>query len=196
MVVRLGSVSSVWTVYERPAMAADVPRHGLRFLRRPRPGRHAAVRQQFDQPRVFRARPVDRDSYCETGAMNARDRERYHQLHPAKLLVDWCTAFAAGALLWRRQPMAALAVGFGPSIAVTLIFLSGSVDRALERIRNRPSALAIASQLSADVNVVRFAGLGLSWLGCWFHRIWMVPAGVMVILGGWWLAWRRGVPVN
>ncbi len=42
--------------------------------------------------------------------MNLPERERYHQLHPAKLLVDWCTAVAAGVLLWRRQPVAALAV--------------------------------------------------------------------------------------
>jgi len=32
--------------------------------------------------------------------MIVRDRERYHQLHPAKLLVDWGTAIAAGGLLW------------------------------------------------------------------------------------------------
>jgi hypothetical protein len=124
--------------------------------------------------------------------MNVQDRERYHQLHPAKLIVEWCTAVAAGALLWRRQPTAALAVGFGPSIIVTLIFVSGRVDRALESIRSRPSARAIAPQLSIDINAVRFAGLALSWAGCWFHRIWMLPAGVIVVVGGWRLAWRRG----
>jgi len=125
--------------------------------------------------------------------MVARDRERYHQLHPAKLLVDWGTAIAAGALLWWRQPLAAVAVGFGPSIIVTLVFLSGRLDHALETIRSRPVAQAIGPKLSSDVNALRFVGLALSWAGCWLHQAWWLPAGLFVIAGGWWLAWRRGV---
>jgi len=121
------------------------------------------------------------------------DRERYHQLHPAKLAVDWGTAVAAGVLLWSRHPLAAAAVGFGPSVVVSALFLSGRFDRALEAIRIRPVARAIAPRLSADVNAQRFGGLALSWAGCWFHRPWLIPAGVFVIIGGWWLAWRRGV---
>ena len=125
--------------------------------------------------------------------MIVRDRERYHQLHPAKLLVDWGTAIAAGALLWWRQPLAAAAVGFGPSILVTLVFLSGRLDHALESIRRKPAAQAIGSKLSTDINVLRFAGLAVSWAGCWFHNGMLVPLGVFVIIGAWWLAWRRGV---
>ena len=125
--------------------------------------------------------------------MNVRDRERYHQLHPAKLLVDWGTAIVAGALLWWRQPLAAVAVGFGPSIVVTLVFLSGRLDHALEVIRSRPVAQAIAPKLSTEVNALRFVGLALFWAGCWFHQAWLLPLGLFVIVGGWWLAWRRGV---
>ncbi|HEV8580918.1 MAG TPA: hypothetical protein VGX68_17770 [Thermoanaerobaculia bacterium] len=124
--------------------------------------------------------------------MIIRDRERYHQLHPAKLFVDWSTAIVAGGLLWWRQPLTAVAVGFGPSIVVTFVFLSGRLDHALEVIRSRPLAQAIAPQLSADVNALRFVGLAVSWAGCWCHRAWLLPAGVFVIVGGWWLAWRRG----
>jgi len=125
--------------------------------------------------------------------MMFRDRQRYHQLHPAKLLVDWGTAIVAGGLLWWRQPLAAVAVGFGPSIVVTLVFLSGRLDHALEAIRSRPVAQAIGAKLSTDVNALRFGGLALSWAGCWFHHAWLLPAGVLVIVAGWWLAWRRGV---
>jgi hypothetical protein len=125
--------------------------------------------------------------------MIIQDRERYHQLHPAKLLVDWSTAFAAGVLLWSRQPLAAIAIGFGPSIVITSVFLAGRWDRALEMIRCRPLARAIAPKLSASVNALRFLGLGMSWAGCWVHRAWLVPVGVIVIAGAWLLAWRRGV---
>jgi hypothetical protein len=126
-------------------------------------------------------------------AMLIRDRERYHQLHPAKLLVDWSTAMVAGGLLWSRQPLAAFAVGFVPSIVITAIFLSGRFDHALELIGNKPLARAIGPKLSTDVNALRFFGLGLSWVGCWVHQAWLLPVGVFVILSGWLLAWRRGV---
>jgi hypothetical protein len=125
--------------------------------------------------------------------MTVRDRERYHQLHPAKLLVDWSTAIVAGSLFWWRQPVAAFAVGFGPSIVVTSIFLSGRLDDALEGIKSKPFAQAIAPRLSSDVNALRFVGLTLSWAGCWFHVVWLIPAGVFAIICAWWLAWRRGV---
>jgi len=96
-------------------------------------------------------------------------------------------------LLWVRQPVAALSVGFVPSIAITWLFLSGRCDRALERIAQRPHARAIGPELTSDVNALRFAGLALAWVGCWFRQGWLVPAGAVVIVSAWWLAWRRGV---
>ena len=129
--------------------------------------------------------------------MTARDRVRYHQLHPAKLLVDWITAIIAGSLLWRHQPVAAIAVRFGPSIVVTGVFVSGRLDHALEAISNRLAAHALARQLSTSVNALRFAGLAMSWAGCWWHRVWLLPAGVLVITAGWLFARRRAsVPLS
>ncbi len=128
---------------------------------------------------------------CET--VTLADRARFHQLHPAKLLVDWCTAIAAGALLWWKRPLAAAAVGFGPSILVTLAFLSGRLDGALEEVRKRPFPRRVAPRLSAEVNALRFLGLAVSWAGCGLHRVWLLPAGLVVVIGGWRLAWRRGV---
>jgi hypothetical protein len=124
--------------------------------------------------------------------MLARDRERYHQLHPAKLVADWGTAIVAGGLLWWRHPIGALVVGFVPSILISWIFLSGRFDRSLDAIRDGSAARTIAPHLSAGVNAIRFAGLALAWAGCWLHAAWMLPAGVFVILAGWWIAWRRG----
>ena len=124
--------------------------------------------------------------------MTVSERMLYHQLHPAKLVVDWSTAAIAGALLWRPLWFAALVVGFGPSILATLVFVSGFFDRALDRIRTRKAAHALASHLTRGVNALRFAGLGLSWAGCALHQLWLVPVGIVVILGAWLLAWNRG----
>lgn len=121
------------------------------------------------------------------------DRSRYHQLHPAKLAVDWGSAAIAGALLWRHQWVAASAAGFGPSIVATTAFLSGRYDDALEEIRNRRGARSIAERLSAAVNTIRFGGLAVAWVGCWLHRPWWIPAGALVVAFGWWLAWRPAI---
>jgi hypothetical protein len=48
--------------------------------------------------------------------MTRGDRTRVHQLHPTKLIVDWGSAAIAGALLWRHHGVAAVAIGFGPSL--------------------------------------------------------------------------------
>jgi ABC-type dipeptide/oligopeptide/nickel transport system permease subunit len=71
--------------------------------------------------------------------MVPRERERYHQLHPAKLLTDWGTAILAGAMLWKQRWLPAFAIGFVTSIVVTLVFVSGRLDEALERIRRQPA---------------------------------------------------------
>jgi hypothetical protein len=94
------------------------------------------------------------------------DRTRFHQLHPAKLAVDWGTAAIAGALLWRHDWLAAAAMGFVPSIVTTAVFLSGRLDDALEKIRNRRGARSIAEGLSSVVNAIRFGGLAMAWVGC------------------------------
>src|SRR5262249_10585830 len=76
--------------------------------------------------------------------MTSADRERYHQLHPLKLLIDWSTAVVGGGLLWGRHPAAAVVVGFGPSIVVSSAFLSGRFDRALDAIRSHSRSRTFA----------------------------------------------------
>ena len=123
--------------------------------------------------------------------MTRSDRALLHQLHPLKLAVDWGTAAVAGVLFWRAQSPAAIVVGFIPSIATTLLFLSGRFDRALDRIRRRGGAHALAEQLSADVNAIRLGGLASVWAGCGGHQAWAIPAGGGVSAAGWRLARRR-----
>lgn len=125
--------------------------------------------------------------------MRRGDRTRFHQLHPVKLAVDWGTAAIAGALLWRHDWVAAVAIGVVASIVTTAVFLSGRFDDALEGIGNRRGARSIAERLSAAVNAIRFGGLAVAWVGCWLHRPWWIPAGVLVVAFGWGLAWRRSI---
>jgi len=123
--------------------------------------------------------------------MTRGDRTRYHQLHPAKLAADWGSAAIAGALLWRHHWVAAVAMGLGPPIVTTAAFLSGRFDDAVGEIRNRRGARSIAKRLSPAVNAIRFGDLAVAWVGCWLQRPWWIPAGALLVVVGWWLAWRR-----
>jgi len=123
--------------------------------------------------------------------MTRGDRTRYHQLHPAKLAADWGSAAIAGALLWRHHWVAAVAMGLGPPIVTTAAFLSGRFDDAVGEIRNRRGARSIAERLSPAVNAIRFGDLAVAWVGCWLQRPWWIPAGALLVVVGWWLAWRR-----
>ena len=123
-------------------------------------------------------------------AVTLGERTRLHQLHPAKLAVDWGTAIIGGVFLWRHDWVPAVAIGFGPPIVMSALFLSGGFDEALRRIRSRRAARSLARGLSPGVNAIRFGGLTVAWVGCWLHRSWWVPAGALLVAAGWWLAWR------
>src|SRR5262249_33799775 len=87
------------------------------------------LRRPGHRPRLPPRRPPRKVALFKCrDPMTTQQRAQYHQLHPAKLLVDWGTAALAGSLLWQRRPVAAVVVGFGPSLLVTLLFLSGRLD--------------------------------------------------------------------
>jgi hypothetical protein len=51
------------------------------------------------------------------------DKALYHQIHPAKLLTDWATAFVAAYLLWEHALVAGLIVGFIPSVVASALVI-------------------------------------------------------------------------
>ena len=114
--------------------------------------------------------------------MHRRERVLYHQIHPLKLATDVTTAGIAAALLWTRHVAAAVVVGFGPSILVTLALLRWA---NLERYRQSSFGRYIARFMNRRVEAARFAGLLPLWGGAWAHRVGLVIAGVAWILGCW-----------
>jgi hypothetical protein len=43
--------------------------------------------------------------------------------------------------------------------------------------------------MTRPLEALRFVGLGFMALGAWYHVLWLIPFGLVVIL----LAWLRGV---
>jgi len=114
--------------------------------------------------------------------MNRHDRLLYHQIHPLKLATDITTAALAAVLLWLRHPGAAVLVGFGPSILVTLALLRWA---SLDRYRQSAFGRYIARFMTRGVEAARFAGLVPLWGGAWAHRGALIIVGVIWILGCW-----------
>jgi hypothetical protein len=117
--------------------------------------------------------------------MDAREKVLYHQIHPLKLATDVGTAVIATVLLWRHELVAALLVGFVPSIAATALLVRFG---NLEKLKESPLGRYVARSMTRAMEAVRFAGLAVSWTGAWWHRPAMVAAGAIVIL----TVWARG----
>jgi hypothetical protein len=128
-------------------------------------------------------------------SMTFRERMLYHQIHPVKLLTDGSSAVIATWLMWTHLWVAALVVAFLPPVLMSSILIGlGRLDEY------RASALGryVAKNLTHTMEAVRLAGLVLVWLGAWYHVVWLIPAGLAVILAAWFRGWlfrsrgRRG----
>lgn len=114
--------------------------------------------------------------------MELRERILYHQIHPLKLAVDWATAIVAAVLLWRHELAPALAVGFVPSVLVSVLLIRGADLRA-----QRDSAFGryVAGWMTRGVEAARFGGLAIGWAGAWLHHPALVVIGVLWIVACW-----------
>jgi len=63
------------------------------------------------------------------------ERVLYHQIHPAKLLVDWTAGLVAAGSLWRHHLIAALVVRLLPPFLASALLLTGRFDQDLLRYR-------------------------------------------------------------
>jgi hypothetical protein len=116
------------------------------------------------------------------GRLDIRERILLHQVHPAKLVVDWGTGLIAAWLFWDHNLPAALIVGFLPSILIS-IYLILRVD--LSRYKETPLGRYFTSPLTRPGDPVRLFGLVVMWTGAWFNSILAAAAGLVIIVFGW-----------
>ena len=114
--------------------------------------------------------------------LDIRERILLHQVHPAKLAIDWGTGLIAAWLFWDHMLPAALIVGFLPSILIS-IYLILRVD--LSRYKETPLGRYFVSPLTRPGDPVRLFGLIVLWTGAWFNSILAAAAGLGIIIFGW-----------
>jgi hypothetical protein len=114
--------------------------------------------------------------------LDIRERILLHQVHPAKLALDWGTGLMAAWFFWDHNLPAALIVGFLPSILIS-VYLILRVD--LSRCKETRLGRYFASPLTRPGDPVRLFGLIVMWTGAWINSIPAAAAGLAIIIYGW-----------
>jgi hypothetical protein len=118
--------------------------------------------------------------------VNLQDKTLYHQIHPLKLFTDWSTGIAALVLFWQHNLLPALLLAFIPSILVSFVLVRFA---NLERYQGSAFGKYIRSYMTRRMEIMRFAGYALMAVGAWYHLVWLIPLGLLVVV----VAWLRGV---
>ncbi len=127
--------------------------------------------------------------------MNIFDKTLYHQIHPFKLTTDVITAFTAVYLLWLHLIIEGLAVAFVPSLVISLFML-----KLMDFEKQKQSRLGkyVKKYMSRGVDTVRSVGFVVMLVGGWFHFLWLIALGFLVIILTWLngLIFKREVPIK
>ena len=117
--------------------------------------------------------------------MTLRQKLLYHQVHPAKIIVDVTTALAAAVLLWQQHLLRAAAVGLAPPIIASLLVIQVA---NLEKVKQSPIGRYIGGNMTPPLEVARLAGMFIFWGAAWYRSIFYCSVGLLVIA----FAWARG----
>ena len=119
-------------------------------------------------------------------SMTLKEKTLYHQIHPVKLLTDWVAGIAALYPLWQHQLLAALLIALVPPLIASFLLIRFA---NLEKCKRSPFENYVRRYMTHTVEAIRFAGYILMAVGTWYHVLWLIPVGLLVVV----LAWLRGV---
>lgn len=71
---------------------------------------------------------------------------------------------------------------FIPSILVSIIVIK---YENLEKLKQSSFGNYIQRFMTKDMEIVRFIGFAIMILGAWFHLLWLIFFGLIIILAGW-----------
>lgn len=118
--------------------------------------------------------------------MNFQEKKLYHQIHPAKLFVDWTTGALALYYIWLHKIIIALIIMFPAAIITSLLIVKYV---RLEKYKNSRFGKYIKVYMTTTWEKIRFLGYIITILGAWFHMPWVILAGIIIII----LAWGNGL---
>ena len=121
--------------------------------------------------------------------MNRKEKALYHQIHPAKLAVDWACGIFSLIPMWDHRLILSLIIAFVPSFLISYLLI-----RLADLSRYKHSAFGryMAAHMSPWLQFVRMFGFVLMLTGAWHHDLLIIAFGLALIL----LAWLHGVFTN
>lgn len=117
--------------------------------------------------------------------MTLREKMLYHQLHPAKVVVDVSTAIAAAVLFWQQHVFRGVVVGLVPPIIASILVIR-FVD--LEHIKRSSFGRYAATYMTRPLEMTRLVGILVVWTAAWYRSGYYCVVGGLVIV----FAWVRG----
>lgn len=114
--------------------------------------------------------------------MTLKEKILYQQIHPLKLLVDFCTGFYCCYLLWQHHIFLFLLLFLFPSVIVTFLLVRFA---SLENLKSSAFGRYVKKHMTTVVEAIRLVGQIIIWLGGWYHQAIIILVGFLVILAGW-----------
>lgn len=114
--------------------------------------------------------------------MDTREKALYHQIHPGKLATDISSAVVSLYLFWNQELALGLIVNFVPAVIGSAIILRYA---DLERIEKSAAGAYLRRFMTRTVQGIRFAANVLMIVGAWYHELWLILAGLAVVLVAW-----------
>ncbi len=115
--------------------------------------------------------------------MKLEEKAIYHQIVPIKLVTDIVFGLSALPLCWDHQVWLSLLIGAGPPILV-----SGYLIGFSDLKKYKKSELG-KKMINADplIHACRLVGFAISATGAWYHNIWIMSSGLLLIAICWWI---------
>jgi len=114
--------------------------------------------------------------------MTFNEKMLYHQIHPLKLFVDISTGFITTWLAWQHDWFWFLLLLVIPSLIISYLLMEFA---NLEPIKNSKFGNYIKIHMTTGIEAIRFSGQIIMWIASWYHIIFLVIFGFLLIICGW-----------
>jgi hypothetical protein len=114
--------------------------------------------------------------------MTPQEKILYHQIHAAKLLTDWSTGLLALYFFWRHDFVAAVMTALIPAMVVSSLLIKFA---NLERQRASRFGHYVQRYMTRTMEALRLVGYIIMAAGAWYHALFFIGLGLLIVLGAW-----------
>ena len=114
--------------------------------------------------------------------MYLQEKLLYHQIHPAKLAADIGGSIASSYFIWQHQFWTAMVAAFVPALLGSALVIRFA---DLERMKASRLGRYISWSMTRPIEVWRFGGQIVMWVGAWYHQWATILLGAVLVLAAW-----------